>query len=86
MTEEQQQPTPLAEDLQEQIKAIQALTATHNLLNHGTFQVKYFGQLEQSIAFIESLHQNLFAAALAHPQAHLVPSLHAVKEDGYVQS
>jgi hypothetical protein len=65
----------IPKDLQDQLSAIRALAATHDLISKGSFNVSKLGQVEQSILFLQSLHAQCIEQALAHPSANEVPEL-----------
>lgn len=73
------QPVTPSQDLLDKVKAAKALTTTHSLLGVGMFQFRHQEQLKQSIEFLESLHKQVIAECLAHPDCDLVPDLFEYK-------
>lgn len=74
------QPPQVPQDLQEKVAGIRALAQVHNLLGKGTYTVNAHEAVKQSLAFIESLHQQLVDEALQHPQVDTVPELSNLKK------
>lgn len=69
-----------SKELLMRVKATEALQLTHVLLHKGSFHFKQHHELNQAIAFITSLHAQSLALALKDPQADLIPSLKAIKD------
>ena len=70
-----EQVVSIPKDLQDQLSAIRALAATHDLISKGSFNVSKLAQVEQSILFLQSLHKQCMDQALSHPSADQVPEL-----------
>ena len=70
----------LPKDLQDMIISLKCIVQTRGLLLCGHFQLHDAGRINQSIQFLEVLHQQLLADAKAHPSAHLCEELKEPKE------
>ncbi len=68
------------QDLSQKIAGLKALAATHTILNRGSFPISLHSTVEQSIDFMQSLHEQLLSEAILHPQADLVPELKLLKD------
>lgn len=84
-TESQESPqTPstkptIDQDLLNKVQALKALTATYNLLDRGSYPHNALVAVVESMKFVRSLHEQLLAEALAHPEASEVPELSKFK-------
>lgn len=70
----------ISEEFSKTLKGLGALTTVYNLLQKGTFTYDYRFALDQSISFIQSLHNQSTDNALLHPESDKVPELVALKE------
>lgn len=70
----------IPKDLQVHINGIRAFAQTYNLLHKAHFPHDAAPAVDQSLAFIQSLHAHAVGEAQKHPAAHLVPELQAMKE------
>lgn len=79
-------PTPveISKELSDKLGSLRAITQAHNLLQQGHFPYSYKQAIEQSLIFLQALHEQVKADALADPQADLVPELKAQKEQANV--
>ncbi len=62
----------IPEDLQNQMKAIQACATAFNLIEKGTYAYPQLEAVRASLAFLAKLHEQSMDKALAHPQAHMI--------------
>ncbi len=65
--------------LTEKVKALKALVTCHTLLADGMFPKSSWGAIQNAQTFLESLHTQLTAECLAHPDCDKVTELQALK-------
>ena len=88
MSEPEATPTPeipeeevkIPEDLENQLKSLQAVSETHNLLSQGTFPYKMFQSVDGCLGFLRSMHNEGLKRAIEHKDSDLVPELKEFKE------
>lgn len=74
------QPQEVSKELQNKVGSIRALATAHNLIQKGYFPHGYNAAIEQSLAFLQALHEQVVAEAIQDPQADLVPEIQALKQ------
>lgn len=80
---EQKPPSPeVPKELEDQLGAVKALAQCYNLLQKGLYPHGYAPAIDQSLQFLQALHTQSLKNAMEHPQAHLVPELQQIKEEG----
>ena len=74
-------PQPIASDLVASVGSLRAIATAHNLLDTGMFPHAKAEAVRLSLDFLRSLHEQMKAQALQHPEADRVPELQALKGD-----
>jgi len=69
----------LPKDLEDLLGSTRALSTIHALLQRGMFPVQEHVAIVTSIKFVETLHKESLALAMAHPEAGKSPELNALK-------
>lgn len=70
-----QAPATIPEDLENQLRSVRAIAQCYNLLQKGLYPHGYAMAIDQSLQFLQALHQQAFAEAQRHPAAAAVPEL-----------
>lgn len=74
-----QEPKAIPKDLQDQLNSIKAIASCFNLLQQAPFPFGFNIAVDQSLKFLQSLHEQMVTAAKSHPDSNLVPELKEVQ-------
>ncbi len=73
-------PEPIANDLTHKIETLRVLSKLNDVLRQGSFNFMLAPAVAEGLDFITGFHKKVAAETLAHPQAHLVPDLEALRK------
>lgn len=65
----------IPKDLQDQVSSARAIALCYNLLQQAPFPFGHSQAVDQSLKFLQTLHEQVLSQAKAHPDASLVPEL-----------
>lgn len=72
----------IPKDLETKWGAVQACSTTLALFDQGYFSPRHAQHIPASMAFLAKLHEQTLEDALKHPEAHMIPELKKLIEEG----